>query len=107
MECNCAIPPANDVFDGGAFVETTAFIRVEDGTRIATDEITRAVMCVLALDGGEMTRRSNDTELGRATGFFTRNAVSTLRLPAAPAAINHVNRIMRVYAGTQPMDCSH
>ena len=58
----------------GFFVEPTIFTDVEDGMRIAREEIFGPVMSILVFDDEEeVVARANDTDFGLAAGVFTRD----------------------------------
>lgn len=80
----------------GYFIEPTIFADVEDGMKIAKEEIFGPVMSVLkfkTLD--EVVKRANDTMYGLAAGIVTKN-------------IDVANRLSRsIRAGTVWVNCYH
>jgi betaine-aldehyde dehydrogenase len=75
--------PVLQGFEGGAFVEPTIFTQVEDGMRIAREEIFGPVMSILRFrDEDEAIARANDTEFGLAAGVFTRDLARAHRVIA-------------------------
>ncbi len=66
--------PALQGFEGGFFIEPTIFTNVQDGMRIAREEIFGPVMSVFSFDDeDEVIARANDTEFGLSAGVFTQN----------------------------------
>lgn len=83
-------------FENGFFIEPTIFTGVEDGMRIAREEIFGPVMAVLRFSGEEeVIGRANDTEFGLSAGVFTRDLPRAHRvvaeLQAGTCWINHYN----------------
>ena len=71
-------------FEGGHFVRPTIFTGVQDGMRIAREEIFGPVMSVLVFDDeDEVVARANGTEFGLAAGVFTRDIQRAHRMVAA------------------------
>jgi betaine-aldehyde dehydrogenase len=76
--------PALQGFAGGFFIEPTIFTDVDDGMRIAREEIFGPVMSVLSFrDEDDAIRRANATEFGLAAGVFTRDMARAHRVIAA------------------------
>ncbi|WP_131193986.1 betaine-aldehyde dehydrogenase [Lichenihabitans psoromatis] len=66
--------PSLPGFEKGSFVRPTIFADVQDGMRIAREEIFGPVMSVLVFDHeDEVVERANDTEFGLAAGVFTKD----------------------------------
>src|SRR5690606_9323426 len=88
--------PALQGFEGGFFIEPTIFTGVEDGMRIAREEIFGPVMSVLSFEQeDEVIERANDTEFGLSAGVFTRDLPRAHRviaeLQAGSCWINNYN----------------
>ena len=67
----------------GFFVRPTVFAEVQDGMRIAREEIFGPVMSVLVFDDeDEVVERANATEFGLAAGVFTRDIQRAHRVVA-------------------------
>jgi betaine-aldehyde dehydrogenase len=93
--CGGGIPKLQG-FEGGHFIEPTIFTDVEDGMRIAKEEIFGPVMSVLSFrEEDEVVRRANDTEFGLSAGVFTRDLSRAHRvvaeLQAGTCWINNYN----------------
>ena len=88
--------PSLQGFEEGYFIEPTIFTGVQDGMRIAREEIFGPVMCVFDFaTEEEAVSRANDTEFGLSAGVFTRDLPRAHRVVAALQAgscwINHYN----------------
>ncbi len=65
----------------GYFVNPTLFTAVEDGMRIAREEIFGPVLVAMAFDDlDEVAARANDTEYGLAAGLWTRDISNAHKL---------------------------
>eukprot|EP00249_Psilotum_nudum_P010108 c22338_g2_i2 orf=1006-1845(+) len=84
----------NRVGNRGYYVEPTVFADVQDGMRIAREEIFGPVMSVFKFSGlEEVIQRANDTEYGLAAGIVTNN-------------LDVANRLSRsIRAGTVWVNC--
>jgi aldehyde dehydrogenase (NAD+) len=66
--------PQDDTLASGYFVTPTVFADVDDGMRIAREEIFGPVACVMPFtDTSEVVARANDTNYGLAAGVWTRD----------------------------------
>ena len=82
LHCGGGIPKLQG-FENGFFVEPTIFTGVEDGMRIAREEIFGPVMAVLRFSAeDEVIERANDTEFGLSAGVFTRDLPRAHRVVA-------------------------
>jgi acyl-CoA reductase-like NAD-dependent aldehyde dehydrogenase len=74
---------------GGYFVSPTLFTGVEDGMKIAREEIFGPVLVAMPFDDlEEVARRANDTEYGLAAGLWTRDISNAHKLAAMLQAGN-------------------
>jgi acyl-CoA reductase-like NAD-dependent aldehyde dehydrogenase len=75
--------------NGGYFVPPTLFTGVEDGMRIAREEIFGPVLVAMPFDDlEEVARRANDTEYGLAAGLWTRDVSNAHKLASLLQAGN-------------------
>lgn len=75
--------PRLQSFEKGFFVRPTVFADVQDGMRIAREEIFGPVMSVLVFDDeDEVVSRANATEFGLAAGVFTKDIQRAHRVVA-------------------------
>ena len=73
----------------GYFVSPTLFTGVEDGMRIAREEIFGPVLVAMPFDDlEEVAARANDTEYGLAAGLWTRDISNAHKLAAMLKAGN-------------------
>ncbi|WP_308819421.1 aldehyde dehydrogenase family protein [Pseudonocardia alni] len=64
--------PSDERLAGGYFVEPTVLIDVDNGMRVAREEIFGSVLSVIRFDGeDEAVRIANDTEYGLVAGVWT------------------------------------
>ncbi len=76
-----------DGYSAGYFVEPTVFADVEDGMRIAKEEIFGPVASVLPFDTfDEVVQRANSVEFGLAGGVWTRDLSKAHRMAHALAS---------------------
>jgi acyl-CoA reductase-like NAD-dependent aldehyde dehydrogenase len=73
--------PDGDGANGGYFVDPTLFTGVEDGMRIAREEIFGPVLVAQPFESlEEVAARANDTEYGLAAGLWTRDISNAHKL---------------------------
>jgi acyl-CoA reductase-like NAD-dependent aldehyde dehydrogenase len=79
--------------NGGYFVDPTLFTGVEDGMRIAREEIFGPVLVAQPFESlEEVAARANDTEYGLAAGLWTRDISNAHKLAAMlQAGVVYVN----------------
>jgi acyl-CoA reductase-like NAD-dependent aldehyde dehydrogenase len=91
---------AGDGRGGGYFVPPTLFTGVEDGMRIAREEIFGPVLVAMPFDDlEEVARRANDTEYGLAAGLWTRDISNAHKLAGM---LNAGNVYINTWGGGDP-----
>jgi acyl-CoA reductase-like NAD-dependent aldehyde dehydrogenase len=85
--------PDGDGANGGYFIDPTLFTGVDDGMRIAREEIFGPVLVAQPFESlEEVAARANDTEYGLAAGLWTRDISNAHKLAAMlQAGVVYVN----------------